>query len=79
MGNVGSSLILLAIAILILWLAVTDRLSRVLDAWDYIKGDKDQLPSANTSNTAVSTVLPSVTLSLPSLPPLGNNAQVGIS
>lgn len=74
MNSLGTSLILLILALVLLWLAVTDRLSRVLDAWDVITGK-----TTATASAVSQTVAPLVARSsfqLPSLPTLGQNAQV---
>ena len=73
MGNLGGSLLLLLVALLLLYLAVTDRLSRLLDAKDVITGAKQVSSSGGAS--AVTNPSP-VVLSLPSLPSIGINAQV---
>lgn len=39
MGNIGSSLILLLVALFILWLAVTGKINRIPDAWNLIMSD----------------------------------------
>jgi hypothetical protein len=78
--NLSNSLILLVVAIVLLWLAVTDKLTRVLDAYDVIVGKKTA--SASTSFLSSSLSLPSITptinVSLPSLPALGTNPQVDV-
>ena len=77
MGNLGGSLILLIIALILLYLAVTDRLSRLLDAKDVITGTKQVSGSTSTVNTTTGTpVATSVNIHLPTLPTFGNNAQV---
>lgn len=73
MGNLGGTLILLLLALILLYLAVTDRLSRILDAKDVITGAKTV---SNSGSTATTGKPGQVTLSLPSLPSLGINAQV---
>ena len=78
MDSLSSSLILLVVALVLLWLAVTDRLSRVLDAVDVLRGN------AKTENTTTTAALPlSRTLNggganivLPSLPTFGRSTQV---
>lgn len=74
MSGAGGSLLLLLVAILLIYLAVTDRLSRLLDGIDVALGKK----TASDATTATASTTPSggVTFSLPSLPQLGNNAQV---
>lgn len=75
MQDLTSSLLLLLIAIVLLWLAVTDKLGRVLDAWDVISGKSTvSSPGVSTNAGALKPVV-----FLPSLPPLGQNVQVGIS
>jgi len=79
MNNIGGSLLLLLVALVLLYLAVTDRLSRLIDAWDVVNGSKQTTNSlaSNSGAPTVATGVPTgVTLSLPSLPILGNNAQV---
>lgn len=78
-GNIGSSLLLLLVALTLLWLAATDRLSRIIDAWDYVRsGPGGTLPaSTTTTNRAIDTVTRTV-LSLPSLPEIGHASQVPI-
>lgn len=76
MESLSTSLILLLLALVLLWLAVTDRLSRVLDAFDVLRG-------INTNATGVAKTLgsavvptPGVAFRMPSLPPLGRSVQV---
>jgi len=71
MGNLGGTLILLLVALVLLYLAVTDRLSRLLDAFDVVTGSKQV-----ATNASASLPTSAVSLSLPSLPSLGINAQV---
>lgn len=71
MSNLSNSLILLIVAIVLLWLAVTDKLSRVLDAYDVVVGNA----SVNATSTTVAS-LGATSFTLPSLPQLGTNAQV---
>lgn len=73
MGNLGGSLILLLLALLLLYLAVTDRLSNFLDGIDVMLGKKN----ANTTSAALPTstgtpIATNITVSLPSLPSLTN-------
>lgn len=75
MNSLGTSLILLILALVLLWLAVTDRLSRVLDAWDVITGKTTATASSAVSQT-VAPLLNNTSFQLPSLPTLGQNAQV---
>lgn len=75
MDNLSSSLILLIVALVLLWLAVTDRLSRVLDAVDVLRGKST---ATTTGNTLTASVPGLPQLSLPSLPQFGQNAQVSI-
>jgi hypothetical protein len=71
MNDLSTSLILLVLAIVLLWLAVTDKLSRVLDAWEIIK-------TGNASGTTTATVAPATqtVYRLPSLPTIAINPQV---
>jgi hypothetical protein len=82
MSNLTSSFLLLALAVLLLWLAVTDRLSQLLDAWDVATGKTkvaaDDANSTLASATKVITGAPTVTISLPALPKLPTMANVGI-
>jgi hypothetical protein len=73
MGNVGGSLILLLIALLLLYLAVTGNLGRLFDAAEVIAGTKKV---CQESTTTASIGSGTISLSLPSLPSLGHNAQV---
>lgn len=72
MESLSTSLLLLLVALVLLWLAVTDKLSRVLDAWDVITGKTD----ANSVATTTQAVLSIPAFHLPALPAFGNNAQV---
>jgi hypothetical protein len=74
MSGAGGSLLLLLVAILLLYLAVTDRLSRLLDGIDVALGKK-KVGDAVASNAIGGG---NVTFQLPSLPSLGNNAQVNV-
>jgi hypothetical protein len=82
MDSLSSSLILLVVALVLLWLAVTDRLSRVLDAVDVLRGNATVSTTATTG--AASGVVAAtdgknlVALSLPSLPALGRSPQVSL-
>lgn len=73
MDNLSTSLLLLVLALVLLWLAVTDRLSRVLDAYDVLRG---QGTKAGTAATAATTALTTYKLNFPSLPDVGRNVQV---
>jgi hypothetical protein len=81
-SNVSSSLVILVIAIVLLWFAVTDRLSRVLDAVDVIRG-KANVNETNTSPVAATIGAAAgnigTALKLPSLPAIGQVVNVGIS
>lgn len=70
-----NSLILLVIALVLLWLAVTDKLSRLLDAWDVITG-KTEVKQHALAAAGAGTVASNTLFELPSLPTIGNNAQV---
>jgi len=79
MDSLSSSLILLVVALVLLWLAVTDRLSRVLDAVDVLRGNA----TASTTTTANAGVVAAtdgknLVVSLPNLPPLARSPQVSI-
>ncbi len=76
MDSLSSSLILLLVALVLLWLAVTDRLSRVLDAVDVLKGNATANQTTASAVTAAPVAAP--VLHFPSLPKLGTNAQVPI-
>lgn len=83
MDSLSSSLILLVVAIVLLWLAVTDRLSRVLDAVDVLRGNAtaNTTTASNASNAGVVAASDGknvVALSLPSLPALGRSVQVPV-
>lgn len=75
--SLSTSLLLLLLALVLLWMAVTDKLSRVLDAYEVLKGGKSS-GLASAAGSAVSTVTQqsSYSLRLPSLPQAGNMAQV---
>lgn len=75
MNNIGNSLLLLIIGLVLLWLAATDRLSKFLDAWDLIKSGQ---PIPKTAANTLQTPAGQISFTLPSLPKLGNNAQVPI-
>jgi hypothetical protein len=47
--NLGNSFLILAIAIVILWLAVTDKLGNLLDAWKVAQGKEKVQPAGNTA------------------------------
>ena len=71
-----NTLLILLVAIILLWMAVTDKLSTAIDAWDVLIGNK-QVCDGSSSSAVVNTLtsnLPKFTL--PSLPKIGNNAQV---
>lgn len=76
MSDISTSLILLVIALVLLWFAVTDKLSRVLDAYDVITGKSTATDNGNASNTVV--VNPIKTMTLPHLPVLSLNNQVSV-
>lgn len=80
MDNLSTSLILLVVALVLLWLAVTDRLSRALDAYDVLTGKATSSGASVSPATGPGAVVnfPKVTLSLPALPKVGSNVQVGI-
>jgi len=72
MESLSTSLILLLLALVLLWLAVTDRLSRVLDAFDVLQGK----PVGGANKVASAPALGGVAFNLPSLPALGRSVQV---
>lgn len=79
MQNIQTSLILLVIGIVLLWLAVTDKLSRVLDAWDLIRTGQvhgQAIPVSGPGGISGVRGTPPIAFHLPSLPVLGNSAQV---
>ncbi len=77
MQNLSTSLLLLLVALVLLWLAVTDRLGRVLDAYDVLTG-KEVGANGNPLAFNVPAILKQApTLSLPSLPSLGDAHHVG--
>lgn len=43
--------LLIAIGLLILWVAITGRLDKLGEAWTFIKGESDSLPIENINNT----------------------------
>jgi len=92
MGNLGGSLLLLVVALILIYLAVTDRLSRILDAWQVVTG-KESVQTLTGGKTPVNVNvplptmpgLPPITLPVPvipntssTLPNSGANAQVGV-
>lgn len=85
MGDSGvpTSLLLLGLALLLLWMAVTDRLSRVLDAYDVIIGKSTTSATSGVSKvaSAVNAIDPAIVTSihLPSLPDVGHVDAVGLS
>jgi hypothetical protein len=84
MNNIGSSFLLLAVALFLLWLAVTDKLSNLLDAWDVATGKTTAVSSTTTSATGnaanVATGKTTIQLSLPALPKIGATvANVGLA
>lgn len=82
MNNIGGSFLLLAVALLLLWLAVTDKLSNLLDAWDVATGKTKAVTSvATTAAGAAAHAATGVTkfsLTLPAMPQIGMMADVGI-
>lgn len=68
-----TTLALLIVALILLWLAVTNQLNRALDAWDVLTGAK----SASATG-ALTTKLNGLTVTLPSLPALGSPATVSL-
>jgi hypothetical protein len=74
----GMSLVLLLAAIGFLYLAVTGKMNRLLDAWDILMGSKTACAStalASTNTSAGNPLATNISVSLPSLPSL-TNAQV---
>jgi hypothetical protein len=81
MDSLSSSLILLIVALVLLWLAVTDRLSRLLDAVDVLRGNATTSTTTASNNGATVTANAGsgqISLSLPSLPVLGRSTQVPV-
>jgi hypothetical protein len=73
MSNLTTTTILLLIAILLLWMAMTDRLSRLLDAWDVVTGKRT---AQQVASTTPGNPLTSVAFQLPMLPPLAHISEV---
>ena len=72
-----NSVILLALALLLLYLAVTDRLSRLFNAWDAIRG-KNETSVRPTGGGGAAIQSGTVAFNLPTLPPLANLGKVGL-
>ncbi len=84
MKNLGGTVILLLVAVVLLWLAVTNQLGRLLDAWSVVRGKATASgagasPASATGSpvTAPATGMTAMLPSLPSLPTFGTMAQVG--
>jgi len=83
MKNLGGSVILLLVALVLLWLAVTNQLGRLLDAWDVVRGKATSSGASanNINNPSASAGAPATNASylpsLPSLPALGVSPLVG--
>ena len=84
MKNLGGTVILLLVALVLLWLAVTNQLGRLLDAWAVVRGKATTSPSTVAPASLTGAVAPaaaavagSMIPSLPSLPALGTMAMVG--
>lgn len=73
MSDLSTSLLLLLIALALLWLAVTDKLSRVLDAWEVITTGSVGGNSTVAANPL--TNIPQI-FKMPSLPAIGTTGQV---
>lgn len=86
MNDISTSLILLLVAIAILWLAVTDKLGRLIDAFNVVEGKEtattatatgmQQAAGNNTASVTIPAMLPGMapitgTVHLPSIPPNG--------
>lgn len=85
MSNLSSSLLLLVVALVLLWLAVTGKLGQTIDAWNVLTGKATaSTPSTTPSATPASGPSNSGTtgglaFSLPSLPVFGTRGTVGIA
>lgn len=75
MSDMSTSLLLLLVALALLWLAVTDKLSRVLDAWEVIRTGNTTGATQTVSNPLTGGP---VVFQLPSLPAIGTTGQVPI-
>jgi hypothetical protein len=75
MSNLTTTTILLLLAVLLLWLAITDRLSRLLDAWDVVTG-KAKITAATVATTVTGAPTTTVAFQLPALPPLTHISEV---
>lgn len=74
-----NNLLFLVVAILLLWLAVTGRIGKLLDAWGVLTGSETATQTASTgsgANVSIEQGLP--TLDFPSLPVNGTNINVGL-
>lgn len=72
MQDLSTSFVLLVIALVLLWLAVTDKLSRLLDAVDVVRGKRvtTETAASTVSSVAMGTRTP-LQVSFPALPTLG--------
>lgn len=77
MGNLSTSLLLLLVALVLLWLAVTDQLGRVLDAYDVLTGKRTSGGTLAATGSTVTSFTTS-TLTLPSLPAIGDAHHVNL-
>lgn len=77
-SSLTTSIILLLLALVLLWMAVTDKLGRVLDAYDVITGKStaSDVTGVSGGGGATTPVINSTAFKLPSLPSLGVNVQV---
>lgn len=81
-SNLTTTTILLVLAVLLLWMAITDKLSRLIDAWNVALGKSTATQTAsNTSGTPVTptnAAAMSTTFSIPALPSFStlSNPQV---
>lgn len=88
MSNLSSSLLLLIVALVLLWLAVTGKLGQTIDAWNVLTGKATASTPSTTGATPSATPAsgPSnsgtaggLAFSLPSLPVFGTMGTVGIA
>ena len=75
-SSLTTSIILLLLALVLLWMAVTDKLGRVLDAYDVITGKSTANDVTGVSGSGTTPVINSTAFKLPGLPSLGVNVQV---
>lgn len=75
MSEDGTLLVLLLVAFGFLYLAVTGKMNRLLDAWDILVGSKTACATTGAVASAGNPLAANLAVSLPSLPSL-TNAQV---